>query len=98
MYSDTWPNKEGFWYLLFGPKLKRCLGLFHFTQQIIKTLWTNHTDYHLAIKELLESIYSFHHRDYEAVLIALQQGKLSLSEKIFHTGNRGYESDFALQE
>jgi len=81
MYSDTWPNKECFWKLLFGTKLKGRLGLFHFTQRIIKTLCTNHIDYQLAIKELLQSIYCFHEKDYKALLVALQEGKLSLNRR-----------------
>ena len=69
------------WKPLFGTKLKGRLGLSHFTQRIIKTLCTNHIDYQLAIKELLQSIYCFHEKDYKALLVALQEGKLSLNRR-----------------
>jgi hypothetical protein len=81
MYSDTWPNKDEFWHMLFGDKMTGRLGLFHFMQRIVKSLRSAHIDYRVAIRDLQTSIYSYHEEDYEKLIKALQEGTMSTTGK-----------------
>jgi len=76
MCSDTWPNKNAFWRLLF-PGILGCLGLFHCKQRIIGTLRKKHVDCCDAVTNLLAALYTCHTQDYEKLLAALKEGKLS---------------------
>jgi hypothetical protein len=76
MFSDTWPHKDGFWKLLFGPAFDGRLGLFHYQQRIIKTLRQGHHDYHRAVKDLCECVYEWEPGTYASLLEALGQGKM----------------------
>ncbi|KAL7571150.1 hypothetical protein ACA910_014752 [Epithemia clementina (nom. ined.)] len=79
MYSDTWPNKDGFWKLLFGEAFQGRLGLFHYQQRIIKTLQQGHIDYRCAIKELCDCVYEWEEGTYQALLKAHKEGKMGLA-------------------
>jgi hypothetical protein len=76
MYSDTWPHKEKFWKLIFGPGFEGRLGLFHFQQRILRTLRQGHVDYHRAIRDLCHAIYEWEEDSYDALLEALKDGKM----------------------
>ena len=76
MCSDTWPNKAGFWDLLFKD-LEGRLGLFHYTQRMTKTLKKKHVDHCVAITRLTNCIYHYNVHDYENLLKALREGTLS---------------------
>jgi hypothetical protein len=76
MYSDTWPNKDSFWKLFFGDDFEGRLGLFHYEQRIIKTLRQGHIDYHKAIKDLCNSVYSWESKSFNKLLAALSSGTL----------------------
>ena len=76
MYSDRWPTKVEYWEGIFGKQLEGRLGLFHFTQCIIRTLRKRHVDYLQAINRLLNAVYFYNQEDYEALLIALKDGTL----------------------
>jgi hypothetical protein len=84
MYSDIWPKGASFWKLLFGDGMKGRLGLFHFVQRIIRTLRDNHSDYQLAIRELLVCIYRYHDSD-EADLIQCLKAGLMGHGKVRHS-------------
>jgi hypothetical protein len=77
MYSDRWPVKMDYWALIFGRQMEGRLGLFHFTQRIIKTLKKQHIDYFLAVNSLLECIYYYNEKDHEALLTCLKNGSLN---------------------
>jgi hypothetical protein len=79
MFSDTWPNKDSFWKLLFGPAFDGRLGLFHYQQRIIKTLRQGHYDYHRALRDLCECVYEWEPATYAALLEALGLGKMGRS-------------------
>ena len=79
MYSDTWPHKDKFWKMLFGPALEGRLGLFHYQQRIVKTLRQGHIDYHRALRELCECIYYWEEHTFEALLNALLNGLMGKS-------------------
>lgn len=76
MYSDTWPNKENFWNLIFGEAFGGRLGLFHYQQRIIKTLRQGHVDYHMAVRDLCDCVYEWEAGAYKALLQALKEGKM----------------------
>lgn len=76
MYSDTWPNGEDFWELLFGSGLKGRLGLFHFVKRIISTLRPSHPDYRRAISALRKCIYRYEATNEANVIRALKNGAL----------------------
>lgn len=75
MWTDTWPNNEGFWKLLF-PNITGFLGLFHWLQRIVSTLRDRHFQYHEALSDLRSCIYVWNSEDYDAVVLALQKGTL----------------------
>jgi len=77
MHSDRWPVKVDYWSRVFGAALQGRLGLFHYTQRIVKTLRKRHVDYFLAINLLLDSMHFYHQEDYESLLIALKDGTLN---------------------
>mgnify|MGYP005848719877 CR=1 FL=1 len=81
MYSDTWPNKEAFWKLLFGNHLKGRLGLFHFMQRIIRTLRQGHADYHVAVQDLSAAVYRWETKSYEALITAMKEGLVGNGKK-----------------
>jgi hypothetical protein len=81
MYSDRWPVKMDYWERVFGHQIEGRLGLFHFTQRIVKTLRKRHIDYFLAINSLLNCIYFYNEDDHEALLTCLKNG--SLNGKLF---------------
>jgi hypothetical protein len=72
-FSDTWPNKEAFWKLLF-PNIICLLGLFHFMHRIVSTLNKNHIDYGKAINQLKGCIYWSDQDDENAVRLVLKDG------------------------
>ena len=78
MYSDTWPNMSGFWEGVI-PNLEGVLGLFHYTQRMIKTLRHTHPDYYLALSELLNCIYDWNKDDYNNLIRVLKNGTMSKS-------------------
>ena len=80
MYSDTWPNKDDFWYGFF-PGIEGRLGLFHFEKRITATLRKKHVDFHDALSGLLNCLYSYHADDYELLLSSLKDGSLSATGK-----------------
>ena len=88
MYSDTWPSKNTFWSILC-PGIEGRLGLFHFEKRIISTLRKKHVDSYDAITDLLSSLYTYHAPDYEHLLNALKEGKMS------STGHRYSSSEIA---
>lgn len=73
MYSDTYPNKSGFWPLLFDG-IEGRLDLFHYIQRITKTMRKKHIDYNQAMASLLDAVYTYHSGNYEAVISALKKG------------------------
>jgi len=75
MCSDTYPNKSGFWPLLFNG-IEGRLGLFHYIQRITRTMRKKHIDYNQAMRSLLDPVYTYHSGDYEAVISALKKGHL----------------------
>ena len=76
MCSDTWPSKSSFWGLLFQKEVIGRLGLFHFIQQITRTLKKRHVDHFVCVNALLNCIYQYHQDDYEKLLTALKSGTL----------------------
>lgn len=74
MYSDTWPDKDSFWELLFGPSLLGRLGMFHWIQRVTKYMRDNHVDFETALAELLNCIYDFNDNDLKLVVNALRTG------------------------
>ena len=84
MYADTWPNKEEFWSLIFGPRLEGRLGLYHFMHRILKTLRNHHMDYSEAVKDLSAAIYQYDEGCYADLIKVLRNGTLGgakLNEK-----------------
>jgi len=77
VYSDRWPVKIDYWERVFGSTLEGRLGLFHFTQRIIRTLKKRHIDCFSAINHLLDCVYFYNEEDYEKLLIALKDGTLN---------------------
>ena len=84
MYSDTWPNKQDFWALLFGSELQGRLGLFHFVQRITQTMRQTHIDFSIALHELLACIYEYDSQDLGRLIAALKAGKIG-ADKHAHT-------------
>ena len=84
MYSDTWPNKNTFWHMIC-PGIEGRLGLFHYEQRIISTMRKKHIDCSEAITNLLASVYTYHGPDYENLLNALKEGKLSANGHKYST-------------
>ena len=80
MYSDTWPANLDFWNLLFVGITGR-LGLFHFIQRMLRTLRSNHCDFHQATADLLDAVYSYHAGDMEGLLTSLKTGMLPANGK-----------------
>jgi len=76
LYSDAWPAKEAFWYVVFGGVLEGRLGLFHFEQRIISTLWKKHSDYSETMTLLLDAMYTYQSDDFQALISALKNGTL----------------------
>jgi len=75
-HSDTWPNKDAFWGLLFKG-IEGRLGLFHYMQRVTKTLKKRHADHYLALVRLRRCLYEYHPEDYNNLLKALKEGTLS---------------------
>lgn len=100
MYADTWPHKEEFWKLIFGPNLEGRLGLFHFINRIQRTMRQHHTDYADALHGLLMSVYNWHPTDYENLLNAMTAGlvggkKFTTSEIAKFEKTKNFRSNFA---
>jgi hypothetical protein len=76
MYSDRWPTKAGFWETVCGPSFVGRLGLFHYTQRIIK-MRKRHIDHGIALNQLLDAVYFYNEEDLEKLLVALKNGSLS---------------------
>ena len=80
MYADTWPSGEAFWNLLFGKDgIEGRLGLFHYSQRIVKTLRPNHIDYRQAVWELMACMYELESSDMQKLLKCLKDGSMSPS-------------------
>lgn len=76
MYSNTWPNNEPFWKLVFGNQLEGRLGLFHFLQRIIRTMRQRHVDYHRAIQKLGMAVYRWDDSTFATLVTALKNGEI----------------------
>ena len=77
MYSDTWPSNDAFWTLLFKKTgIKGALGLFHYSQRIIKTLRPSHIDYPEAVWDLMTCIYELDQQDMDKLYDALMSGRM----------------------
>lgn len=77
MCSDRRPVKVDYWERVFGSQIEGRLGLFHFTQRIIKTLRKRHIDYFLAINNLLDCVYYYNEDDHEKLLTVHKNGTLN---------------------
>jgi len=78
MHSDTWPHKEAYWAEM---NIQGRLGLFHFEQRILRTLRKKHVDCSRATTDLLACLCVCYAPDYEKLLSALKEGRLSPKEK-----------------
>ena len=76
MYADTWPHGKDFWDLLFGKRITGRLGLFHYSQRIMKTLRNTHCDFRKAVWELSMCIYALDEDDLAKVYKGLRDGTL----------------------
>jgi len=76
MYSDTWPHKDDFWSLVFGPDIQGRLGLFHGIQRLVRKMRQTHIDYHRAVQELTACFYEWEPTTLNALLTALKDGKI----------------------
>jgi hypothetical protein len=76
LWQDTYPNKFGFWKLLW-PGILGHLGLYHWLQRLSKTLRQRHPDYHKALRALSDCAYYFHPDDENSVVEALCSGTMN---------------------
>jgi len=77
MCSNTWPAKSDFWDAISTNMLQGRLGLFHYVQQITRTLKKNHIDHFHLVTSLLNCIYTCNNEDHDNLLRALKEGSLS---------------------
>jgi len=75
--TDTWPNKDAFWKMIFGPAIYGALGFFHFLNRIIRTMRDSHENFGPAVNELRACFIEPHPEDVAKVESALIKGEWS---------------------
>ena len=77
MYTDTWPNLDEFFTLIFGFALLGRLGLFHWISRITKFMNKDHIDFYPAIQGLQSCCYCRNEEDESGVIKSLQDGTMN---------------------
>jgi hypothetical protein len=83
MWNDVHPNGIHFWQL-FWKYIHGHLGIFHWTQWIVRTMHQRHPDYGKAVAALSDCVYFFYPPDEDAVQQALLAGTMNSEGPLNH--------------
>jgi hypothetical protein len=76
MYSDTWPNGQLFWTMVF-PLAVGMLGLWHWMNRIFKTMRSRHFQFGDALRDLQMAAYDYVSEDLDLLYSKLKDGSLN---------------------